>query len=92
MIGNVLEHSDAKNVKIKLECSAGECRMVVEDDGKGFDVNKLTGVEPGGRGAGLFTMRERLRLLGGAGYVESEPGKGTRVIAEVPFTREDIHG
>ncbi len=92
MIGNILEHSEANNVNIKLECTSGECRLVVEDDGKGFDVNKLTGVEPSGRGAGLFTIRERLRQLGGAGYVESEPGKGTRVIAEVPFTREEIHG
>ncbi|MFC1900794.1 GAF domain-containing protein [Chloroflexota bacterium] len=92
MIGNILEHSEAKNVSIKLECSSGECRLIVEDDGKGFDVDKLISVEPSGRGAGLFTIRERLRLLGGAGYVESEPGKGTRVIAEVPIVRDEIDG
>ncbi|MFC1920194.1 GAF domain-containing protein [Chloroflexota bacterium] len=90
MIGNILEHSEAKNVSIKLECSSNDCRLVVEDDGKGFNVNKLTGVEPSGRGAGLFTIRERLRLLGGAGYVESEPGRGTKVIAEVPLIKDDI--
>jgi signal transduction histidine kinase len=88
IIGNILEHSDAKNASIKLECSPEECRLVIEDDGKGFDVNKLTGVEPNGRGAGLFTIRERLRVLGGAGYVESRPGKGTRVIAATPLSRE----
>ncbi len=88
IIGNVLEHSEAKNVTIELECNLGECLLVVEDDGKGFDVDKLTGVEPSGRGAGLFTIRERLRVLGGAGYVESEPGKGTKVIANVPLTKD----
>ncbi|MFC2070216.1 GAF domain-containing protein [Chloroflexota bacterium] len=92
MIGNILEHSEAKNVSIKLECSPDDCRLVIEDDGKGFDVNKLTGVEPSGRGAGLFTIRERLRLLGGAGYVESEPGRGTKVIAEVPLAKDEVDG
>jgi signal transduction histidine kinase len=88
IIGNILEHSEAKNATIKLDCDSSKCELIIEDDGKGFDVNKLTGVEPSGRGAGLFTIRERLRVLGGAGYVESEPGKGTKVIANVPFSRD----
>ncbi len=92
IIGNILEHSEANNVKMKLECNSRECALIVEDNGRGFDVNKLTGVEPSGRGAGLFTIRERLRVLGGAGYVESEPGKGTRVIARVPLARDEVNG
>lgn len=88
-IGNILEHSGAKNVSIKLECTSSECVLNVEDDGKGFDVSKLTRVEPGGRGAGLFTMRERVSLVGGAGYVESQPGQGTKIIAKVPLVRDE---
>ncbi len=87
LVGNILEHSEAKNVSIKLECDAQECVLIIEDDGKGFDVSKLTRVESSGRGAGLFTMRERLHLAGGTGYVESEPGRGTRVIARIPIAR-----
>ena len=87
-IGNILEHSGAKNVSIKLECNSSECVLNVEDDGKGFDVSKLTRVEPSGRGAGLFTMRERVSLVGGAGYVESQPGQGTKIIAKVPLVRD----
>ena len=85
-IGNILKHSEAKNAFVKLECNANECVLRVEDDGKGFDVSKLTLVEPGGRGAGLFTMRERARLVGGDGHVESRPGQGTKVIAKIPLT------
>jgi signal transduction histidine kinase len=89
-IGNILEHSGAKNVSIKLECNDSECVLTIEDDGKGFDVSKLTRVDPSGRGAGLFTMRERTSLMGGTGYVESKPGRGTRVIAKVPLSRDVI--
>jgi len=84
-IGNILEHSGAKNVSIKLECNDRECALYIQDDGKGFDVGKLTRVERGGRGAGLFTMRERISLLGGVGYVESKPGQGTKITAKVPL-------
>ncbi len=88
LIGNTLEHSEAKNVSIKLECSASECVLHIEDDGKGFDINKITGVEPDGRGAGLFTIRERLRLVGGTDNVKSKPGRGTKVTARVPLAKD----
>ncbi|MFC2033218.1 GAF domain-containing protein [Chloroflexota bacterium] len=87
-IGNILEHSKAKNAYIQLECNDTECVLTIQDDGKGFDISKLTRVEPGGRGAGLFTMRERTSLLGGAGYVESKPGKGTKITAKIPLTTD----
>lgn len=87
MIGNVLEHSEAKNVVIKMNCDASTCELQIEDDGKGFDVSKLTQVEPSGRGAGLFTMRERARLLGGYGSIKSKPGLGTKVTAHIPLVR-----
>ncbi|GAG51242.1 unnamed protein product, partial [marine sediment metagenome] len=53
VIGNIVEHSEAKNASIKLECDANACVLRIEDDGKGFDVKRLTRVDPSGRGAGL---------------------------------------
>jgi signal transduction histidine kinase len=88
LIGNILEHSEAKNVSIKIERSANECILRIEDDGRGFDVSKVTQVEASGRGAGLFTMRERMSLVGGTGVVESKPGKGTRAVAKVPLVKD----
>ncbi|MFC1892612.1 GAF domain-containing protein [Chloroflexota bacterium] len=88
LIGNILEHSGAKNVSIRLEHNANDCILRIEDDGRGFNVNKITRVEAGGRGAGLFTMRERMSLVGGTGVVESKPGRGTRAIAKVPLVKD----
>lgn len=85
LIGNILEHSEAKHAQIKLECDENQCHLNIEDDGKGFDVKKLTRVDPSGRGAGLFTIKERVKLVGGRCRVDSQPGKGTRVTVKVPL-------
>ena len=87
VIGNILEHSEAKNASIKLECNASECILRIEDDGIGFDVSKLTRVDPSGRGAGVFTMKERVSLVGGNCRIESRPDRGTRVVVKVPVAR-----
>jgi signal transduction histidine kinase len=88
LIGNILEHSQAKNASIKLECDATKCVLQVKDDGKGFDVSKITRVEESGRGAGLFTMKERVSFLGGNCHIESQPGQGSNIRAEVPLVEE----
>ncbi len=86
-VGNILKHSECKKASIRLECNEKECLLQVEDDGKGFDVKKVTGVDPSGRGAGLFTMKERVKLVGGACHIDSGPGRGTKVFVKVPLTK-----
>jgi len=85
MIGNILEHAEAKNVSITLKCDDSKCVLNINDDGKGFDVSKITRVDKGGRGAGLFTMKERARLVGGRCSIKSQPGEGTRIVVKVPL-------
>jgi len=87
VLGNILQHSEAQNARIEMHCDEDRCLLSIEDDGKGFNVNKLTRVDPSGRGAGLFTMKERVRLVGGFCRVDSRPGRGTRVIVKVPLKR-----
>ena len=84
-IGNILEHSEAKNVSIRLYCDSDKCELDIKDDGKGFDVSKITRVDKSGRGAGLFTMKERARLVGGSCSCKSQPGTGTRIGVKVPL-------
>jgi signal transduction histidine kinase len=86
LMGNILEHSEAKNTVVKLKCDDIKCTMKVEDDGKGFDVDKLTRIEPSGRGAGLFTIKERIKLAGGHCNIDSHPGRGTRITVNIPLT------
>jgi signal transduction histidine kinase len=88
LVSNVVQHSRARNVSIRVECSRHKALLRVEDDGSGFDVDKITEIEPGGRGAGLFTMRERLSLVGGTGQIESSPGHGTRITVTVPIVKD----
>jgi signal transduction histidine kinase len=87
IVGNILKHAEAKNTSIRLECNARECVLDVEDDGKGFDVSKITKVDECGRGAGLFTMKERALLVGGRCSIKSQPGRGTRIVVKVPLRR-----
>jgi len=87
-IGNILEHSEAENTLIKLDCNDSECLLSIEDDGKGFDVRKLTKVDPSGRGAGVFTMKERAKLIYGVCRIESRPRGGTKVMVKIPMTAE----
>jgi len=81
---NALLHAAASRVDLRLEASSDKVRLTVEDDGKGFAI-----ADTGSAASrfGLVGMRERARLLGGSFQVESSPGAGTRVTAEVPIAR-----
>ena len=76
---NIVKHAQARTVSIILARSALAITAVIEDDGRGFT--------PGGDGdgLGLLGMGERLALLGGKLKLESSPGSGTTIVAEVPL-------
>jgi signal transduction histidine kinase len=82
-VGNIVQHSKAKNATIILEYKPDEFLLTISDDGQGFDVSEITDVEESGRGRGLFSMRERIGFLGGNSGIESEIGKGTTVWARI---------
>ena len=78
---NVRKHSGATRAVVRVRDDLVLTTFVVEDDGHGFDVSS----QPFSRdGFGLHSMRERMELLGGTLTVDSEPGRGTRVVAAVP--------
>jgi signal transduction histidine kinase len=87
-IGNIIEHSKARNATIAVEYHDSELVLRITDDGQGFDVSAITDVEESGRGRGLFSMRERIMLLGGTASVESKIGQGTTVWARVPIANK----
>jgi len=91
-ISNIVRHSEAKNATIKLECDADKCVLHVEDDGKGFDVSQITSIDQKGRGAGLFGMKERVTMVGGTCSCQSQPGRGTKIVARVPIVRRAADG
>ena len=85
-IGNIAQHSKAKNASIILKCKDNELFIEITDDGVGFDVYKITDIEESGRGRGVFSMKERIGLLGGTCEIKSKPSQGTIVRGRVPIS------
>jgi signal transduction histidine kinase/DNA-binding NarL/FixJ family response regulator len=85
---NVIEHAQARSVRIGLVYSSETISVLVEDDGRGFDTS-LFGQRAASlresRGLGLRGLVERARHLGGTVHVDSTPGWGTRLKAELPI-------
>ncbi|MFC8597293.1 sensor histidine kinase [Isoptericola sp. NPDC057191] len=79
-LANIDRHPAAHRVVLELRTVGGRARLEVRDDGCGFDAS----ADPAGAGYGLLAMRERIESLAGALVVESRPGLGTAVRAEVP--------
>ena len=78
-LANIRKHSQARSVRVLLRAfrSGGEHRILVEDDGIGFDESKIEPV--GGDHLGLSILRERAQQINGDITIDSEPGDGTRV-------------
>jgi signal transduction histidine kinase len=77
-LNNAVRHSGARNTKVTVEHSAERITVRVRDDGRGFDPNRT-------RGLGILGMEERVKRLAGTFTVESRPGQGATVTAELPF-------
>ena len=88
---NVRKHAQAKRVSVHVERHGDRLSFVVEDDGRGFDVQEAVMdvqeavmKDASERGFGLAVMQERARMLGGSLSVWSEAGKGSRITLDVP--------
>jgi PAS domain S-box-containing protein len=80
-VANILKHADASSCRVVLRGVDQQLRLEVVDDGRGFEINEAVK----GRGLGLLSMQERMRLIGGDVTIESEPGVGTRICVSVPL-------
>ena len=80
---NVVRHTNAKNVRIRLHHSGENLVLTIEDDGQGF-------VPEREKGLGLLGMEERVTHLQGSFRIESTPGVGTSIRVELPLTKEAV--
>jgi signal transduction histidine kinase len=86
-VSNAMRHSGARQLIIRAEAlDEAAIRLEVSDDGCGFDVQRiLSSPAPITQGGlGMQTLRERAANLGGRTTIDSAPGKGTRVVIELP--------
>jgi PAS domain S-box-containing protein len=79
---NIAKHAHAHHASVVLQQSADQVSLVIEDDGRGFDSNRLWTAAD--KRIGLVGMRERAALLGGTVDIESAPAQGTTVIVRIP--------
>jgi PAS domain S-box-containing protein len=80
-VQNALKHSGSPQVAVSLQGSAGAIILTVEDAGTGFDLQKALN----GRGLGLISMKERLKLVDGQLAIETQSPGGTTIRARVPL-------
>ncbi len=78
---NVAKHAGASHVSVALDLTDSGLQLTVRDNGCGFN---LAAVAPG-RGIGLSSLDERLRLLNGTLEIDSRPGDGTTIVATIPL-------
>ena len=82
---NVERHAQASEVEIEIKFGAGKTIISVIDNGKGFDLEGSLADLPRAGKLGLAGMEERAHLLSGNMKIVSQPGKGTRVMIELPI-------
>lgn len=82
---NVARHAGAQAVLLACTVSDDQIGFDIEDDGSGFEPSLMERPRATGEGLGLLGMRERIALLGGRVEIDSEPGRGTRVVALLPL-------
>jgi len=87
-INNTRKHASASLVQVKLEFLTDRISAVIEDNGAGFEVERLNERLAGGDHFGLYGMRERVELLGGVFRIRSKKGEGTRVSVVIPLKQK----
>ncbi len=83
-LNNVARHAQASAVQISLQGKAFEISLNVQDDGTGFDAQRV-------RGLGLLGMEERVHHLGGSFSIDSQPGRGTLLKINLPIVNLGIN-
>ncbi|WP_242205735.1 sensor histidine kinase [Aestuariivivens insulae] len=84
-INNAIKYADSTHILVSLSSSKNILSVVIDDNGKGFEPDKVERVKNGDGGMGLTFMRERIKYINGRLFLHSEPGKGTRVTLNIPL-------
>jgi len=86
-LSNAEKHSEANSVRLQMGFSDGKrsISLLIEDNGRGFDVKEVLSEKDPLSGYGLTAMRERCEIFGGSFHIDSHPGRGTRINAILPI-------
>lgn len=85
-LNNIIKHSGAKNVVIRMDVRQDSIKGSVSDDGKGFDADSF--MEAKDKSFGLSSMKERAEIAHGSITIKSVVGKGTKIMFSIPNEEE----
>lgn len=84
-LNNIHKHAEATRAVVKLTAAYPHILLRIEDNGKGFDVQKRARAIDSEKRMGLRSLQERTDLLGGVMIVTSTPGHGTKILVKLPY-------
>jgi signal transduction histidine kinase len=87
---NIVRHAQAKEFSFLAKRNDSSVSLVIEDNGKGFDLNGVKNTRASKRGLGLDTMTERAHMLEGLFDIRTELGKGTTITITIPIKQEGM--
>ncbi|MFB3894014.1 MAG: GAF domain-containing protein [Phycisphaerae bacterium] len=85
LLFNAAKHAKVRPASVDVKCADGQIRLVVSDNGEGFDPARLRAQGGRSSGFGLLSIRERLSLMGGRMEIVSAPGKGSTFTLWAPL-------
>jgi signal transduction histidine kinase len=90
LLFNAVKHAKVDSAKVTLrQLDGGSIQITVSDNGVGFDYSKMKRPGETGAGLGIFSIAERLSLIGGSLEICSTPGQGSRFVLTAPIRYAD---
>ncbi len=89
LLANVSRHAQASRVTVSIRRAGPSVEVQVRDNGRGFDASRVGTTMKEHGGFGLFSVRERMRALGGSATIRSAPGQGTTTVLLMPADTDD---
>ena len=84
-INNALKYADSSHIIVQLSHSPTLLSIIIDDNGKGFDVSSVEKKRNSESGMGLLFMKERIEYINGRVFFNSIPGEGTRITFNIPI-------
>ena len=89
LLHNAWKHAGTKEIVATVKKKDDHVRLTIDDDGRGFDPASIKNTSRKFRGIGLISIKQWVTAMNGTMSIESQPGKGTRVVIDIPLVAGD---
>ncbi|GAA3747721.1 hypothetical protein GCM10022422_35320 [Flavobacterium ginsengisoli] len=86
-INNAIKYAESSHIIVQLSHSETLLSIIIDDNGKGFDINSVHKKRNSESGMGLLFMKERIQYINGRVFMNSIPGEGTRITFNIPILK-----